>query len=181
MFTIGRRGVFSLGRWSSQIPAGFHVPCGTRVPFGRQRAFAHRAVTFSGRPSQVVQLARCLITPFRYWDTGRMVPRLPVSNAPRLTLTRFRLFPVRSPLLGASRLISFPRGTEMFQFSRLATSGLCIQSEISRLSLLGFPIRRSTDRRLLAPSRGFSQLSTSFIASRRLGIHRAPLVAFPFP
>ena len=30
------------------------------------------------------------------------------------------LLPVRSPLLGESRLISFPRGTEIFQFSRFA-------------------------------------------------------------
>ena len=30
--------------------------------------------------------------------------------------TRFRLVPVRSPLLRESRLISFPPGTEMFQF-----------------------------------------------------------------
>ena len=29
-FTIGRQGVFSLGRWSSQIPTGFHVSRGTR-------------------------------------------------------------------------------------------------------------------------------------------------------
>ena len=29
---------------------------------------------------------------------------------------RFGLFPVRSPLLGESRLISFPQGTEMFHF-----------------------------------------------------------------
>ena len=33
---------------------------------------------------------------------------------------RFGLFPVRSPLLGESRLISFPPGTEMFQFPGLA-------------------------------------------------------------
>ena len=26
---IGRQEVFSLGRWSSLLPAGFHVPCGT--------------------------------------------------------------------------------------------------------------------------------------------------------
>ena len=69
----------------------------------------------------------------------------------------------------------------MFQFTWLATLDLCIQSRADRLSLPGFPIRRSTDQRLLAPDRGFSQLSTSFIASRRLGIHRAPLVAFPYP
>ncbi len=32
----------------------------------------------------------------------------------------FGLFPFRSPLLRESRLISFPLGTEMFHFSRLA-------------------------------------------------------------
>ena len=31
-FTIGRQGVFSLGRWSSQIPTGFLVSRGTQVP-----------------------------------------------------------------------------------------------------------------------------------------------------
>ena len=35
----------------------------------------------------------------------------------------------------------------------------------------GFPIRKSPDRRLLASSRGLSQLTTSFIASLRQGIH----------
>lgn len=30
-FTIGHQLVFSLGRWSSQLPTGFHVPRGTRV------------------------------------------------------------------------------------------------------------------------------------------------------
>ncbi len=34
----------------------------------------------------------------------------------------FGLFPVRSPLLGESRLLSFPAGTEMFQFPALASS-----------------------------------------------------------
>ena len=34
-------------------------------------------------------------------------------------LLEFGLVPVRSPLLGESRLISFPLGTEMFQFPRL--------------------------------------------------------------
>lgn len=34
--------------------------------------------------------------------------------------TWFALFPVRSPLLGESRLISFPLGTEMFHFPRFA-------------------------------------------------------------
>ena len=34
---------------------------------------------------------------------------------------------VRSPLLTESRLMSFPPGTEMFQFPGFALKGLCIQ------------------------------------------------------
>ena len=44
-----------------------------------------------------------------------MVPQPPGSKLPR-----FGLFPVRSPLLGESRLISVPPGTEMFHFPGLA-------------------------------------------------------------
>ena len=36
---------------------------------------------------------------------------------------------------------------------------------------VGFPIRKSPDHRLLASSRGLSQLATSFIAYLRQGIH----------
>ena len=38
-----------------------------------------------------------------------------------LTYRRFRLFPVRSPLLGESLLLSVPPGTEMVHFPGLAT------------------------------------------------------------
>ena len=62
--TIGRQRVFSLGRWSSQIPTGFHVSRGTRESFpGSQRAFAYRTVTSSGQPFQVVRLACWFLTP----------------------------------------------------------------------------------------------------------------------
>ena len=43
------------------------------------------------------------------------------------------------------------------------------------MSKVGFPIRISTDQRLFAPSRSFSQRTTSFIASYRQGIHQMPL------
>ena len=41
----------------------------------------------------------------------------------------------------------------------------------------GFPIRTSSDQRLLPPSRSFSQGATSFIASRCQGIHQMPFNA----
>ena len=40
----------------------------------------------------------------------------------------------------------------------------------------GFPIRKSTDQRALAPPRGLSQRATSFIASQCQGIHQMPLL-----
>src|SRR5581483_11495816 len=43
--------------------------------------------------------------------------------------------------------------------------------KVSSLLSLGFPIRKSPDYRLLASTRGLSQLATSFIAYLRQGIH----------
>ena len=42
----------------------------------------------------------------------------------------------------------------------------------------GFPIRKSTDRKSLAPPRSLSQLVTSFIASESQGIPHTPLVTY---
>ena len=39
----------------------------------------------------------------------------------------------------------------------------------------GFPIRKSTDQSLFAAPHGFSQRTTSFIASCHQGIHQMPL------
>ena len=41
-----------------------------------------------------------------------------------LTCSEFGLFPVRSPLLGESRLIPVPQGTEMFQFPHVPRTAL---------------------------------------------------------
>ena len=84
---------------------------------------------------------------------------------------RFGLFPVRSPLLRKSRLISSPRGTEMFHFPRFAShlSGMTGYHP-RRVSPFGHP---RLIARLAAP-RGFSQLATPFLACPRLGIPRMP-------
>jgi hypothetical protein len=79
---------------------------------------------------------------------------------------RFRLLPFRSPLLGKSLLLSFPRGTEMFQFPRFPLPALCVQTGVtghyaSRVSPFGYP---RIEARLTAP-RGFSQPAASFIGS----------------
>ena len=88
---------------------------------------------------------------------------------------RFGLFPGRSPLLGESLLFSSPRGTKMFQFPRFAS---CIKHDT--IEMVGCPIRKSADQRSFAPSRGLSQLITSFIASMSQGIRHAPFTTFDF-
>ena len=83
--------------------------------------------------------------------------------------------------------MSFPPGTEMFQFPGFALKTLCIQELstcLTRLTIVrrqsivgyqvGFPIRKSADQRVLSPPHGLSQSATSFIASCRQGIHRTP-------
>ncbi len=52
---------------------------------------------------------------------------------------RFGLFPLRSPLLGESRLLSLPRGNEMFQFPPLAPARLCIQRTVTGRTPAGLP------------------------------------------
>ena len=69
--------------------------------------------------------------------------------------------------------MSFPPGTEMFQFPGFASRRLCVQRWDDPIGP-GFPIRKSTDQRLLSPPRGLSQSATSFIASRCQGIHQMP-------
>ena len=76
----------------------------------------------------------------------------------------------RSPLLTESRFLSFPRGTEMFQFPPFATSSYGFTGRS-----FGHP---GINARLTA-SPGFSQSSTPFFALWRLGIPHTPLVAWP--
>src|ERR1700754_3969844 len=54
---------------------------------------------------------------------------------------------------------------------------MCSSRGSHRITVRGSPIRTSTDHGMCAPPRRLSQLTTSFLASARLGIHRMPLVA----
>lgn len=98
---------------------------------------------------------------------------------PRVHALWFGLFPFRSPLLWESRLISLPPGTEMFHFPGLASLGLYIQLRMTghdshRVS----PFRNHRIVGCLAPPRCLSQLTASFIASQRQGIHLLPLISY---
>jgi hypothetical protein len=96
----------------------------------------------------------------------------------RLHTPRFGLIRFRSPLLTESRLIYFPRGTEMFHFPRLPPTGLCVQPAVTphyqrRVSPFGHPRIKGYS----APPRGLSQPFTPFIGSRCQGIHHLPLLS----
>ena len=88
--TIGHQGVFRLGGWSPHVQTGFHVPRPTQGPTRAPRIRGYH--------------------PLR--------PDFPVRSASLMSATG--LFRVRSPLLAESLLMSFPPGTEMFQFPGFA-------------------------------------------------------------
>jgi hypothetical protein len=52
---------------------------------------------------------------------------------------RFGLIPVRSPLLGESRLLSFPEGTEMFHFPSFSSLGYVLFRAMGGMNLHGLP------------------------------------------
>ena len=69
--------------------------------------------------------------------------------------------------------LSFPPPTKMFQFRGLAHLAMC-----QVFYLTGCPIQKSPDQILFANPRSFSQLTTSFFASKSLGIPHTPLFTF---
>ena len=96
---------------------------------------------------------------------------------PEVRRIRFGLLPVRSPLLGESRLISSPAGTQMVHFPAYDSITLWIHAIVHDYCHVGYPIRISASLRVLAPHRSFSQLITSFFAWQLLGILRGPFLA----
>jgi hypothetical protein len=141
--------------------------------------FVYRAVTFCGSAFQTDSTNNQLCNSLEQLPLLRAGPTTPLQHRRQaVPLQRFRLFPFRSPLLGESRLLSLPRGTEMFQFPRFPLTALYIQAGVtghypSRVSPFGYPRIKA---RSTAP-RGFSQPPTSFIGIWRQGIHRWLFVA----
>ena len=112
-------------------------------------------------------------------QTDQLEPYNPhVTTTAVLASRAFGLFPFRSPLLRESRFLSFPLGTEMFQFPSLPPRTLCIQVRVPPhyqwwVSPFGNPGVKGWS----APHPSLSQPPTSFFGSWRQGIHRVPLVS----
>ena len=101
--------MFSLGGWSPQLPTRLHVSRGTQDPDAIASVVLYGTLTRSGHAFQRVQVT------FALADVSPTTPSIPKDRW-------FGLLPVRSPLLRESRLISFRRVTEMFQFTRFPLS-----------------------------------------------------------
>jgi hypothetical protein len=85
-----------------------------------------------------------------------------------------RLLRFRSPLLSESRLMSVPRATEMFQFTRFASHDYVFSMRYP----CGWvsPFGNLRIKACLPAPRSLSQAITSFVACNRQGIHHMHLV-----
>jgi hypothetical protein len=118
-FTIGGREYLAFGGGPPEFPQGFSCPGVLGNSARSLPPVIYRAVTVSGLAFQPVRLEDKLVTSLPRYRTARRSHDPRIATPVGLTRSRFRLTPVRSPLLGGSRLLSLPRGTKMFQFPRL--------------------------------------------------------------
>ena len=104
---------------------GFTCPVLLGILRGRRSDFAYGPFTLYGAPFQELRLSS----------------RHPCAESrnPLRHAGGFRLFPVRSPLLRESLLISLPRGTEMFHFPRFASRPYGFRPGCLDMTRGGFP------------------------------------------
>jgi hypothetical protein len=131
----------------------------------RNSTTAHPSASLTGLSPSSAPRSRGLQLPSCAASVG---PTTPVPQG-----DRFGLDPFRSPLLRASRLISLPPGTEMFQFPGFAL----VRKRVTASLPPGCPIRPSRDHRVCATPPSLSQLTTAFLASVCPGIPHMPSLA----
>ena len=146
--------------------------CPVVLGFAGQRvecAFVYRALTVSGGRFHGLRLTPRLAT-------LRAAPHRRPTTPDRVAPIRFGLLPVRSPLLGESLLMSFPRGTEMFQFPRFASPPYEFRERSVGITPRGFPHSGIRGSR---PACGSPRLFAACHALRRFLAPRHPPSALP--
>jgi hypothetical protein len=115
---IGRQEYLALEGGPPEFPRGSSCPAVLRTAAQEAPPFSPTGLSPSvARRSRAVRLMVRLLTSRPVLRPVRQRPVTPpVQRRRAITHRQFRLFPFRSPLLGESRLISLPQGTEMFQF-----------------------------------------------------------------
>jgi hypothetical protein len=160
--------VFSLGGWSPLLPTRLHVARGTQDANASGWAGLYGTLTRSGAAFQPLQVAHLDVC---------VGPTTPVP----LARGWFGLFPLRSPLLRESRLISFRRATEMFQFTHGLPPGLCIEPGVSSHHAGGVaPLGLSGLIACVQLPLNVSPVAASFFSFQRQGIHLVLCVACSF-
>ena len=139
---------------------------------GAVTPFAYRAVTLSGGPFQVTSARRTVCdSPAAPRGRPAWSHNTLEATVVALTLQGFRLFRVRSPLLAESQLMSFPRGTEMFQFPRLPPPGYVFTGQYRGITRGGLP---HSDIPGSTPACGYPRLFAA-----RCVLHRLPTPRHP--
>ncbi len=157
-----------------RFPQGSTCPAVLRSHWKEDCIFTYAAVTLYGRPFQTVRLT--LSYPSFNLPVASL-PKQPADYCGPATPSS----PCESPGLGCSEFARhYYRNHGCFLFLRVrrwftspSSPGPPMYS-VKRSGCshpLGFPIRKSPDHSLLAASRGLSQLTASFIAYLRQGIH----------
>ena len=178
-----------------RFPQDSSCPAVLRYPLRVRLAFAYVAITLSGRSFQTASASQRIGNSTIVGPTTPS-PALKTAPSEQLSVVKFPLptnhHSPRTALNAALGLGSSDFARRYFRnhycflflqvlrwFTSLGSlhTTYVFSRRYSGFAGVGSPIRRSPDQRLLAASRGLSQLATSFIAFRRLGIHRIPLVA----
>ena len=147
LFTIGRQVVLRLGRWSSQIPSGFHVPQGTQESARRSQAFVYGSLTLyaavSHRLPLAIQLPHC-------------GPTTPAEHAPLV-------WPIPRSLATTEGV-----SIDFLSYRYLDVSVPCVGSDFSVITYYSDRVSPFGHFRIIArlpAPRNLSQAPTSFIAS----------------
>jgi hypothetical protein len=126
-FTIGRQVVFSLGRWSSQIPTGFLVSRGTQVPS------VPLSISLRGYHPLWPGFPTCSLSNHGSRDDGPTTP-----HATR-RLVRFGLFPFARRYLGNHYCFLFLRVLRCFSSPRSPQQPMYSAEDVADITRDGFP------------------------------------------
>ena len=150
-FAIGSCGVFSLGSWSTRIPAGFLVPRRTQVPHHGVRITSPTGLSPS--PAGLPMPFRCDPVFSKLHGSSPCGPTTPLEAvwAPPVSLA------ATPGISGGSRpvLISFPGLLRWFTSPCVASAPYFIQAPDARIAPCGLPhsdVRGSCGYVLLAPA-----------------------------
>jgi hypothetical protein len=117
-FTIGHQGYLALESGLPSFPRDSTCPVVLRIPAGVSRMSPTGLSPALAARSRSLRLSGRLLTPMRR-SYNPAPTRRTVWAAPR-------------SLAATGGIVSFPRGTEMFQFPRFPRAGLCVQPAVTR-------------------------------------------------